>query len=165
MPEIARGLIYDVAPSCQIARRTAIRGTANRLNASLRLFVLCRLVAFLDCIGFAHVLPILSPPVPLRAFLMVDMSLTVHPNLAISAAGSLCCLRFRRFVFLGRWCPCRSGCWVRSSIRSCHCTCGCFRFSRVLLNRGSRCCRTRAWGRISGSNQGGCREGSEDDQS
>ena len=89
-----------------------LRGSSSPLVSSRVCFLLLLLVfrgfvAFLNRVGFAHVLPFLGLAVPLRAFLMIDVSLSVDPDLPISATGSLCRLRLWSLVLLsGR---CRGG--------------------------------------------------------
>src|SRR5271165_3879558 len=73
---------------------------------SLLLLVFRRFIAFFNGVGLAHVLPFLGLAVPLRAFLMIDVSLSVDPDLPISATGSLRRLRLWSLVFLSSRCRC-----------------------------------------------------------
>src|SRR5271167_2341826 len=47
------------------------------------LIVLCGSVAFLDCILFGHLLPILGLAVPLGAFFVIKMRCSINPNLFV----------------------------------------------------------------------------------
>ena len=80
-----------------------LRIRRTQLLSWLMFLVLRGFIPFLHRVGFAHVLALLGLAVPFGPFLVIDMSLIVDPNLAVSAASSLDRLRFRSLVFLGRW--------------------------------------------------------------
>jgi hypothetical protein len=69
--------------------RARSRCARSRFGQSWLLLVFCRVIAFLHGVRLAHVLPVLGSPVPLGAFLMVDVRFRVDPDLTSSAAGSL----------------------------------------------------------------------------
>ena len=65
-----------------------LRIRRTQLLSWLMFLVLRGFIPFLHRVGFAHVLALFGLAVPFGPFLVIDMSLIVDPNLAVSAASS-----------------------------------------------------------------------------
>jgi len=121
--------------------------TEGEGSRKLPLLVLRRVISLFDCVLLAQVFPMLGLTVPSRAFLVINMGLSIDPHLAGPATRSLGCLRSWYSLSDIRW---RSRCcWARSRGSVCR---GSGLFT-VLFRGRRRRFGGWTWRRICGSNQ------------
>src|SRR5260370_38349725 len=78
----------------------------------LLLIVPCGSVALLDCFLFGYVLPMLCLAVPLRAFLVINMSCSINPNLFVPSLDGSRRVTSRK-LWRWHWRPRAYGYWRR----------------------------------------------------